>query len=64
MHPRLDDDGAWQFELRDESPRAPGAARLQPERMQQLRERIAVDAYCSVGVVDEIARRILRSRDL
>jgi len=64
MQLRSDNDGPWQFEVRDDSRRASGTARLTSERVEQIRERISVDAYRSVDVVDEIARRILRSCDL
>jgi hypothetical protein len=64
MYPRRDHDGAWQFDVRDESRRASNQARLRADRVEQIRERIALDAYNTVDVADEIARRILRSRDL
>jgi hypothetical protein len=38
--------------------------RSERERMREIRERIADDAYRAADVVDEIARRILRSGDL
>ena len=34
------------------------------ERVREIRRRVADDAYRSEAVVDEIARRILTSRDL
>jgi hypothetical protein len=64
MYPRLDDDGPWQLDGRDEAWRSPGPARLRADRIEQIRERIALDAYRSVEVVDEIARQILRRQDL
>jgi hypothetical protein len=49
----------------------PGAAQFQParqesrsERVREIRRRVADDAYRSDAVVDEIARRILMSREL
>ena len=44
--------------------RASGPSRLRTDRMREIRQRIADDAYRSADVVDEIARRILCSRDL
>ena len=64
MHSRSGDDG----QPRD---RRSGAAQMQParheprsERVREIRRRVADDAYRSDAVVDEIARRILRSREL
>jgi hypothetical protein len=37
---------------------------MRSERVREIRQRIADDAYRSADVVDEVARRILRSRDL
>jgi hypothetical protein len=37
---------------------------MRSERVHEIRERIANDAYRSADVAEEIARRILRSRDL
>jgi hypothetical protein len=45
MHLRLDDDGPWQFDARDESRRASGPSRLRADRVKQIRERVALDAY-------------------
>jgi len=64
MHLRSDNDGLWRLDARDESRRATSRGRLPSERMQQIRERVELDAYRSADVVDEIARRILRSCDL
>lgn len=41
-----------------------GAAGLTPERTAQIRQRILDGAYNSLGVVDEVARRILSSGDV
>ena len=64
MYPRSGDDGIARSDR-------PGAARLQParresrsERVREIRRRVADDAYRSDAVVDEIARRILMSREL
>jgi predicted TIM-barrel enzyme len=37
---------------------------LSPERAAQIRQRVLDGAYNSLGVVDEVARRILSSGDL
>ncbi len=37
---------------------------LNPERAAQIRQRVLDGAYNSLGVVDEVARRILNSGDL
>ena len=64
MHSRSGDDGAARGDR-------PGAAQIQParhqsrsERVREVRRRVADDAYRSHAVVDEIARRILMSREL
>jgi hypothetical protein len=64
MHPRSDIDGRSQSDGRNGVRGAFGAARTRSDRVHEIRERIANDAYRSADVVDEIARRILRSRDL
>jgi hypothetical protein len=63
MHSRSGDDGAARGERS-------GGARIQPvrhesrsERVREIRRRVADDAYRSVAVADEIARRILMSRE-
>jgi hypothetical protein len=38
--------------------------RLRSERVREIRQRIADDAYRSADVIDEIARRIICSGDL
>jgi negative regulator of flagellin synthesis FlgM len=40
------------------------ASSLNPERAAQIRQRVLDGAYNSLGVVDEVARRILNSGDL
>jgi len=64
MYPRSGDDGS----ARSDRSRA---ARMQParhpsrsERVREIRRRVADDAYRSEAVVEEIARRILMSREL
>jgi hypothetical protein len=64
MYSRFKDDGMTRGER-------PGASRIDPvrhesrsERVLEIRRRVADDAYRSEAVVDEIARRILRSREL
>jgi hypothetical protein len=64
MYPRYEDDGMARGGRSS-------AAQLQPvrhespiERVREIRRRMAADAYRSDEVVDEIARRILMSRDL
>lgn len=64
MYPRSEDDGLARGDRM-------GATRIQPvrhasriERVREIRRRVADDAYRSDAVVDEIARRILRSREL
>ncbi|HKP16126.1 MAG TPA: hypothetical protein VJT85_08675 [Gemmatimonadaceae bacterium] len=64
MYRRFGDDGSAR---RDR----PGAAQIQPvqhpsrsERVREIRRRVADDAYRSDAVVEEIARRILKSREL
>ena len=42
----------------------PGGTALSPAYVMELRRLIREDAYGSVQVADEIARRILRARDL
>jgi len=64
MDPRFGDDGPARGD-------GSGAARFEParqpsrsERVREIRRRVADDAYRSEAVVDEIARRILMSREL
>jgi hypothetical protein len=64
MYPRSQDDDM----ARDGRLRAaqfhPVRRESQSERMREIRRRVADDAYRSEAVVDEIARRILMSREL
>jgi hypothetical protein len=64
MHSRSGDDGPARGDR-------PSAGRIQParhqsrgERVREIRRRVADDAYRTHAVVDEIARRILMSREL
>jgi hypothetical protein len=64
MYPRTEEDGMARGGRL-------GAAQLEPvrcesssARVREIRRRVADDAYRSEAVVDEIARRILTSRDL
>jgi len=64
MYPPYQDDGMA-------SGGRPAAAQLEPvrhesrtERVREIRRRVADDAYRGDAVVDQIARRILKSRDL
>ena len=64
MDPRSGDDGSARSDRSS-------AARIQPvrhpsrsERVREIRRRVADDAYRRDAVVDEIARRILMSREL
>ena len=64
MYPRSGDDGS---EGRDRSTAAqiqPARHPSQSERVREIRRRVADDAYRSEAVVEEIARRILMSREL
>jgi anti-sigma28 factor (negative regulator of flagellin synthesis) len=64
MHLRSDIDDRSQSDGRGGMRRASGPSSLRSDRVHEIRERIANDAYRSVDVAEEIARRILRSRDL
>jgi len=64
MHPRTGDERPSRCEAMRATHRASSPSRLQSERVREIRQRIADDAYRSADVVDEIARRILRSADL
>jgi hypothetical protein len=64
MFPRSRDDGPARSDRSS-------AVRLQPvrhdsrsERVREIRRRVADDVYRGDAVVDEIARRILMSREL
>ena len=64
MHLRTGDERPSRCDAMSASHRASSPQRLQSERVREIRQRIADDAYRAADVVDEIARRILRSTDL
>lgn len=64
MYTRSDNDGLPQRDGLIANRRASGPSALRSDRVREIRQRIADDAYRSADVIDEIARRILRSRDL
>lgn len=64
MHLRTGDDGPSRSDAMRASHRASGQSPQRSERVREIRQRIADDAYRAADVVDEIARRILRSGDL
>ena len=45
-------------------PAAVGRAELTPQRVAEIRRRVLKRAYDTLGVVDEVARRLLASGDL
>jgi hypothetical protein len=64
MYPRSNNDGPWRSEASSGARRSSGPSPMRSERVREIQQRIAVDAYRSADVAEEIARRILRSRDL
>jgi hypothetical protein len=64
MYSRSDNDGRARYESRPGTRHASGPTRMRSDRVHEIRERIVNDAYRSADVAEEIARRILRSRDL
>jgi len=65
MHPRPGPGGLTRRGERDDAMRrAREAAGARGDRMQEIRRRIADDAYRSPEVAEEIARRILLRREL
>ena len=64
MYLRSGDDGQSRSDRMRITPFTADAGRTRSERVRQIRQNIADDVYSSVDVVDEIARRILRSRDV
>jgi len=64
MHLRSGDDGLRRDDLLSARPLLPARYGTRSERVHEIRRRIADDAYRSSAVVDEIARRILSSREL
>jgi len=64
MYLRSGDDGQSRAEKRSIPAFPTEAFRTRSERVRQIRQNIADDAYRSADVADAIARRILSSRDL
>ena len=63
MHPRSGQNGLTRRGERDDAMR-PAREGARGDRMREIRRRIAADAYRSPEVAEEIARRILLSREL
>jgi len=64
MHRRSEDDRPRCGERASAVPFGRARHDSRSERVREIRLRIADDAYRSEAVVEEIARRILRSREL
>ena len=64
MHLQPADDGRGRGDAMRMSPFESVRSLPRSERVRAIRQRVADDAYRSVEVVDEIARRILCSGDL
>ena len=64
MHSRPGDDGMTRGSRSSVSPFLPARHETRSERVREIRRRIADDAYRSAEVAEEIARRILLSREL
>jgi len=64
MQSRFGDRGLTRCERVAASPLLPARHETPRERVREIRRRIADDAYRSAEVAEEIARRILRSREL
>jgi hypothetical protein len=63
MHPRSGQIGLVRRDERDDAMRSAREG-ARGDRMREIRRRIADDAYRSSEVAEEIARRILLSREL
>jgi len=63
MHPRSGQSRLARSDERNDAMR-PAREATQGDRMREIRRRIADDAYRSPEVAEQIARRILRSREL
>ncbi len=63
MHPRSGQSGLARSAERSGAMR-PAREATRGDRMREIRRRIADDAYRSPEVAEQIARRILRSREL
>ena len=64
MHLRSEDDRPARGECASPAPFGRARHESRSERVREIRLRIADDAYRSDSVVEEIARRILMSREL
>jgi len=64
MQSRFGDGGPASRDRAVASPLLPARHDTPRERVREIRRRIADDAYRSADVAEEIARRILRSREL
>ncbi|HEU4720001.1 MAG TPA: hypothetical protein VFS59_01455 [Gemmatimonadaceae bacterium] len=64
MHIRSGDEGLARDGRSGATPFLPARHETRSERVQEIRRRIADDAYRSADVAEEIARRILMSREL
>jgi hypothetical protein len=64
MHPRSEDERPARREPASAAPFGRARHESRTERVREIRLRIADDAYRSEAVVEEIARRILMSREL
>jgi hypothetical protein len=64
MQSRYGDGGETSRERLAGSRLLPARHETQGERVREIRRRIADDAYRCTEVAEEIARRILRSREL
>jgi hypothetical protein len=63
MYPRYEDDGMARGGRSSAAQFQPVRHESRIERVREIRRRVAADAYRCDEVVDEIARRILMSRE-
>jgi hypothetical protein len=64
MYSRSGDDGTARGDRSGAAQFEPARHESRHERVREIRRRVADDAYRSDAVVEEIARRILMSREL
>jgi hypothetical protein len=64
MYPRFQNEGMERGERPDTTRMQPARHESRSERVREIRRRVADDAYRCETVADEIARRILMSREL
>ena len=64
MHSRFGDEGLPRRDRPAPSSLLSARHETRHERVREIRRRIAEDAYRRADVAEEIARRILRSREL